>query len=45
VLVGFVHHLEQCGLESSGQLFRDDITPGHGLGITGSERTRQSMAR
>jgi hypothetical protein len=45
VLVGFVHHLEQRGVESPGQLFRDDITPGHGLGITGSEPARQSMAR
>ncbi len=41
VLVGFVHYLEPRGVESPGQLFRDEITPGHGLGITGSEPAGQ----
>ncbi len=45
VLVGFVHHLEPRGVESPGQLFRDAITPGHGLGITGSEPAGQSTLR
>jgi cysteine desulfuration protein SufE len=45
VLVGFVHDLEPRGVESPGQLFRDAITPGHGLGITGSEPAGQSTLR
>jgi hypothetical protein len=45
VLVGFVHYLEPRGVESPGQLFRDEITPGHGLDITGSEPAGQSTAR
>jgi hypothetical protein len=45
VLVGFVHDLEPCGVESPGQFFRDEITPCHDLGITGSEPAGQSTAR
>jgi hypothetical protein len=45
VLVGFVHDLEPHGVESLGQLFRNEITPCHGLGITGSEPAGQSTAR
>ena len=45
VLVGFVHYLEPRGVESPGQLFRDEITPCHRLGITGSEPARQSRPR
>ena len=45
VLVGFIHHLEARGGESLGQLFRDEITPCHLLGITGSEPAGQSRPR